>query len=297
MIQEDSISPGKLVQSIFSVDVEDWFHILDIPQLPPPSSWDKLPSRVENNFLHLLDIFGEHEVQVTSFFLGWVGERFPHLVKRALRDGHEIASHGYGHRLVYEMGREAFYEDALRARKLLEDISGAPVLGYRSAGFSARRDTPWFFESLAEAGYQYDSSVFPAKRCHGGISEYRREPHQFVSNNAKILEFPITVTDFLGKQLCFFGGGYLRLFPYWLIRRMAKQVLSEGRPVVFYIHPREIDPAHPRLPMSRMRHFKSYVNLASTESKVRRIFMDFPTTTFRDYLALNVKSLETTYVR
>lgn len=277
------------------MDVEDWFHILDIPSSPPISSWDNLPSRVEKNFLHLLEIFGEHEVHVTCFFLGWVGERFPHLVKRAMRDGHEIASHGYAHRLVYEMGREAFYEDALRARKLLEDISGGPVLGYRSAGFSARQDTPWFFETLVEAGYQYDSSVFPAKCSHGGISEYRREPHQCVNNNAKIMEFPITVTDFLGKPLCFFGGGYLRLFPYRLIRRMANHVLSEGRPVVFYIHPREIDPDHPRLPMSRRRQFKSYVNLASTESKLRRILRNFPTTTFRDYLACNAKYLETSH--
>jgi polysaccharide deacetylase family protein (PEP-CTERM system associated) len=277
------------------VDVEDWFHILDLPSTPPLSAWDSLPSRVEKNFIHLLDIFSEHRVQVTCFFLGWVGERFPHLVKRAVRDGHEIASHGYEHRLVYEMGREAFYKDALRARKILEDISGAPVLGYRSAGFSAREDTPWFFEALVEAGYQYDSSVFPAKRGHGGISDYRREPHQFVSNNTKILEFPITVTDFLGKPQCFFGGGYLRLFPYRLIRRMTKQVLNEGRPVVFYIHPREIDPEHPRLAMSRARQFKSYFNLSSTESKLRNIFRDFPTTTFRDYLARNSNSMETTH--
>jgi polysaccharide deacetylase family protein (PEP-CTERM system associated) len=286
---------AEMAQSIFSVDVEDWFHILDIPSSPPLASWDSLPSRVERNFLRLLDIFGEHEIQVTCFFLGWVGDRFPHLVKRAMRDGHEIASHGYAHRLVYEMGREAFYKDALRARRLLEDISGEAVVGYRSAGFSARQDTPWFFETLAEAGYQYDSSVFPAKRSHGGISEYRREPHLFVSDNAKIMEFPITVTDFLGRPQCFFGGGYLRLFPYRLIRRMTKQVLSEGRPVVFYIHPREIDPDHPRLPMSRGRRFKSYVNLESTESKLHRIFRDFPTTTFRDYLARTAKSLDTSY--
>ena len=283
-------------QSIFSVDVEDWFHILDIPGSPPLSSWDSLPSHVEKNFLHLLEIFGEHEVQVTCFFLGWVAQRFPHLVKRALRDGHEIASHGYAHRLVYEMGREAFHEDALRSRRLLEDISGEAVLGYRSAGFSARPDTPWFLDTLAEAGYVYDSSVFPAKRGHGGISEYRREPHQSVSSNAKIIEFPITVTDFLGSPQCFFGGGYLRLFPYLLIRRMSKRVLSEGRPVVFYIHPREIDPDHPRLPMSAVRRFKSYVNLASTESKLRRIFRDFPTTTFRDFLYRNARFLEASHV-
>ena len=283
------------VKSIFSVDVEDWFHILDIPSAPPLASWGSLPSRVERNFARLLDLFAEHDVKVTCFFLGWVAERFPHLVTRAVGEGHEIASHGYAHRLVYEMGRDRFYEDAVRARKLLEDLSGAPVLGYRSAGFSVRRDTGWFFEELARAGYQYDSSVFPASRGHGGIDRFRREPHRLVSHGASILEFPITVADLFGKPLCFFGGGYLRLFPYPLIHRMAKRVLGEGRPVMFYIHPREIDPAHPRLPMSAPRRFKSYVNLASTEAKVRRILRAFPVTTFRDYLGRYAPSLEITH--
>jgi polysaccharide deacetylase family protein (PEP-CTERM system associated) len=278
-------------KSIFSVDVEDWFHILDVPSTPALSSWDTLPSYVEKNFYRLLDLFAAHDVKVTCFFLGWIGERFPHLVKRALADGHEIASHGYSHRLVYEMGRTEFFRDSVHARKLLEDISGEAVLGYRSAGFSVRADTAWFFEVLCEAGYEYDSSVFPAERGHGGISEYRREPHQIVRHGMSLVEFPITVADLLGKRLCFFGGGYLRLFPYGLIRRMGAQVLGEGRPVVFYIHPREIDPHHPRLPMSAARRFKSYVNLASTEGKLKAICRDFPLITFRDYLAMHMRSL------
>jgi polysaccharide deacetylase family protein (PEP-CTERM system associated) len=271
-------------EGIFSVDVEDWFHILDVPATPPLETWENLPSLVEKNFLRLLDLFAEHQVRVTCFFLGWVAERFPHLVQRAMRDGHEIASHGYAHRLVYEMGRERFHHDAEHARKLLEDVSGAPVLGYRSAGFSIREDTQWFFEALLEAGYQYDSSVFPAERGHGGISRFRREPHRIVTPAGGLCEFPITVADLLGKRLCFFGGGYLRLFPYAIIRRMSAQVLAEGRPVLFYIHPREIDPDHPRLPMNAVRRFKSYVNLASTEEKLKRIFRDFQLVTFRDYL-------------
>jgi polysaccharide deacetylase family protein (PEP-CTERM system associated) len=290
--REGNMSRAELTPSIFSVDVEDWFHISDLPSTPPLSCWDGLPSLVEKNFHRLLDIFAECGVHVTCFFLGWVGERFPQLVRRAHEDGHEVASHGYGHGLLYEIGRESFYQDALRARKLLEDISGAQVLGYRAPGFSACRETPWFFETLAAAGYQYDSSVFPAKRTFGGFSGYRREPHQAGGNNAKMLEFPVSITNLLGHPLCFFGGGYLRLFPYWLIRRQAKHVLSEGRPVIFYIHPREIDPDHPRLPMRMRRRFNSYVNLATTEPKLRRIFLEFPTTTFRDYLNFNAQSLE-----
>ncbi|HLI62480.1 MAG TPA: XrtA system polysaccharide deacetylase [Terriglobales bacterium] len=269
--------------SIFSVDVEDWFHILDVPSAPAISEWSRLPSRVERNFRKLLDIFSEHQVQVTCFFLGWIGERFPHLVKEAAACGHEIASHGYGHRLVYEQGRDEFYEDVHHARLLLQDIAGTPVVGYRAPGFSTTDDTPWFFDVLVEAGYQYDSSVFPAVRGHGGMPEGRRDPYR-VGNDTGIVELPITVADLLGKRMCFFGGGYLRLFPYWLVRKMARQVLAEGRPVVFYIHPREVDPAHPRLPMGRTRTFKSYVNLDGTEAKLRRVLRDFPVTTFQNAL-------------
>jgi polysaccharide deacetylase family protein (PEP-CTERM system associated) len=274
--------------SVFSVDVEDWFHILDVPSAPAISEWANLPSRVEKNFYKLLDIFSEYPVQVTCFFLGWVAERFPHIVKEAAVRGHEIASHGYGHRLVYQQSRQEFYEDAHRARLLLEDIAGVPVLGYRAPGFSTTTDTPWFFDALAEAGYQYDSSVFPAPRAHGGMRDARRDPYR-VQDGTGLIELPITVADFMGSPMCFFGGGYLRLFPYWLIRKKAKEVLSQGRPVVFYIHPREVDPDHPRLPMSRSRTFKSYVNLESTETKIRRVLRDFPVNTFQH--AINSYSL------
>ncbi len=269
--------------SIFSVDVEDWFHILDDPSVPTIEQWATLPSHVEKNFRKLLDIFSESDVQVTCFFLGWVAERFPRLVKEAAARGHEVASHGYGHRLVYQQSRANFYEDVHRSRSLLEDISGMEVIGYRAPGFSTTDETPWFFDALAEAGYLYDSSVFPAERGHGGMPHGRREPYR-TGEDDRLLEFPITVADLMGKRTCFFGGGYMRLFPYWLIRRMALQVLSEGRPVVFYIHPREIDPGHPRLPMTRKRRFKSYVNLETTETKLRRILKDFSVTTFRNVL-------------
>jgi len=280
--------------SIFSVDVEDWFHILDDPSVPAIDQWAALPSRVERNFTKLLDLFSEKNVQVTCFFLGWVAERFPHLVKEAASRGHEVASHGYGHRLVYELSRTEFYEDVRGARLLLQDIAGVEVVGYRAPGFSTTDETPWFFDALAEAGYQYDSSVFPARRGHGGMPHAPRKPHHIGQHDA-LLEVPISVADLMGKPMCFFGGGYLRLFPYWLIRKMALHVLSEGRPVVFYVHPREIDPAHPRLPMSSIRRFKSYVNLETTETKLRRILQDFPVTTFKNLLS-NYPQLAKTHV-
>lgn len=282
--------------SILSVDVEDWFHILDVSSAPPMERWETLPSRVEVNFRRLLDLFEERQAHASCFFLGWVAERFPQLVREAARRGHEIASHGYAHRLVHSMTRDEFYADALRTRKILEDVSGTAVGGFRSAGFSVTEDTPWFFAALAEAGYQYDSSIFPARHGHGGMRHSRREPYRVQGEGANLIEFPISVADLLGKPMCFFGGGYLRLFPYSLTRRMARRVLAEGRPVVYYVHPREIDPAHPRLSMSLVRRFKSYVNLHSTEGKLRRILLEFPTVTFREYLAMNAALLGPAYV-
>jgi polysaccharide deacetylase family protein (PEP-CTERM system associated) len=271
--------------AIFTVDVEDWFHILELPGTPAIKDWDRLPSRVEANFRRFLDLSDAAGVQITCFFLGWVAERFPSLVREAAARGHEVASHGYGHRLVYEQSPGDFFEDAHKARLLLEDILGGPVRGYRGAGFSVTEETPWFFEELVKAGYEYDSSVFPAVRSHGGLRQDRYGPYKIETPSGPLLEFPITVTEVMGRPLCFFGGGYLRLFPYALVRRMTQRVLNEGRPVIFYAHPREIDPDHPRLPMNLKRRFKSYVGLRRMEKKIRRIFQDFPITSFARFRA------------
>lgn len=273
------------MKCVLSVDVEDWFHILDVPSTPPLSQWDAAPSRVERNFLALLEIFADEKTRVTCFFLGWVAAKFPHLVREAEAAGHEVASHGYAHQLVYKLTPDEFYQDAVASKKILEDIVGHEIVGYRAAGFSVTGQTSWFFEKLAEAGYWYDSSVFPAQRGHGGWREGQLAPHPAADLSGDLVEFPMTVTTVMGRRICFFGGGYLRLFPFWLTRHMAHRVLRENRPVLFYVHPREIDPEHPRLPMNMRRRFKSYVNLRTTEQKVRRLLAEFEFTTFRDLLA------------
>ncbi|HEY6290414.1 MAG TPA: XrtA system polysaccharide deacetylase [Terriglobia bacterium] len=273
------------MECIFSIDVEDWFHILDLPSTPDISRWGSLASWVEKNFLRLLDLCDERQVAATCFFLGWVAERFPHLVKEAEQRGHEVASHGYAHRLVYEMGEKDFFEDAVKSRLILEDLTGHAVAGYRSSGFSVTKQTPWFFDALIQAGYRYDSSLFPAKRSHGGIEGGSYAPYRLARNAENLIEFPITVTPVLGRRWCFFGGGYLRLSPGFVIRRMARRVLAEGRPVIFYVHPREIDPDHPRLPMSFGRSFKSYVNLKGTEAKIGAILGEFRFQTFARFIA------------
>jgi polysaccharide deacetylase family protein (PEP-CTERM system associated) len=278
--------------SIFSVDVEDWFHILDVPGAPAMSEWADLPSHVEKGMMRLLDIFSENRVKVTCFFLGWIAERHPRLVAEADSRGHEIASHGYCHKLVYEMTSDEFLQDALRAKGLLEDMTGRPILGYRSAGFSTTEKTPWFFDRLTEAGYRYDSSVFPAQRGHGGMPSASLAPYAATGQPSSLVEFPISVVKIFGRPTCFFGGGYLRLFPYGIIRRMAHKVLTDNRPVIFYIHPREVDPDHPRLEMPFWRRFKSYVNLQTAEPKLIRILNEFRVTTFEDYLNNGAEALE-----
>ncbi len=276
----------KSAKCIFSIDVEDWFHILDLPSTPDLKEWDSLPSCVERNFLSLLDLLAEKDIRVTCFFLGWVAKKFPSLVREASNRGHEIASHGFAHRLVYRMSAHEFLQDLRLSKEIVEDIVGKPALGYRTSGFSVTEQTPWFFEKIVEAGYVYDSSVFPAPRGHGGLKTNKFGPYNIPTKSGDLLEFPITVKKIMGKPICFFGGGYLRLTPYSLIRSMAFKVLHEERPVIFYVHPREIDPHHPQLPMGLLRRFKSYVNLNTTEGKIRRLAADFELTTFEDFISL-----------
>lgn len=180
------------------------------------------------------------------------------------------------------MTRSEFRSDAQRSRLLLEDVSGSSVIGYRAAGFSSTASTPWFFAELCASGYRYDSSVFPARRGHGGNPDSPLRP--YVPAGGGLIGLPVTVTQLGPARICFFGGGHLRLCPYPIIRYMSRRVLASGAPLVFYIHPREIDPDHPRIRMPYHRRFKSYVNLHTTEDKIRNILREFPVTTCRNVL-------------
>lgn len=270
--------------SVFSIDVEDWFHIMDLPSAPRLDEWQGLPSLVERNFFTLLDMLDRRKVRATCFFLGWVAERHPGMVREAAARGHEVASHGYAHDLVYEMSPSDFLADIGRAKALLEDIAGRPVQGYRAPAFSVTADTPWFFENLARAGYRYSSSVFPGGRQHGGLRTFTTAPCIVETPRGAIHEFPISVTSVFGIQRCFFGGGYLRLSPYPVIRWMARRVLADGRPLVFYLHPREIDPTHPRLATPFIRRVKLYSGLRSTAAKLDNIFREFSFLSFAELL-------------
>lgn len=282
---ESIVKTPRQGKCLFTVDVEDWFHIPGSPKGQNVTEWKTFPSHVSKNFRTMLKIFAAKQVRVTCFFLGWVAEHFPELVQEAMNDGHEIACHSYSHGLVYEMTPEEFLEDICKAKHIIEDITGSPVVGYRAPCFSVTEETPWFFDKLCQAGYQFDSSVFPAAHRFGGLRTDNWNPSEIDTASGRISEFPITVARAMGRPMCFFGGGYLRLFPYSVIKKMGMQVLEQGRPIIFYVHPRELDPDHPRLPMNPMARFKSYVNLSTTRAKIEMILDDFNFTTFGEMIA------------
>ncbi len=272
------------MKNILSVDVEDWFHILELSTTPNINTWNNLESRVKNNFYDLLDEFDQTDTKVTCFFLGWVAEKFPEIVKEAHQRGHEIASHGYSHQLIYSQSRQEFINDIIKTKKILEDITRQTVNGYRAPGFSIVKNTTWVMDELVKAGYKYDSSIFPTSHGHGGMNDANIFPHKIETKYGTIREFPLSVVNLFKKRICFFGGGYLRLFPYSMIRYMSKRVNKENRPVIYYIHPREIDPNHPRLQMGWKRKFKSYINLKSTLPKLKNLLSEQNITSFSHWL-------------
>jgi polysaccharide deacetylase family protein (PEP-CTERM system associated) len=260
----------------FTIDVEDWFHILEVSGTPQFAEWDAMPSRLESNFQKLLDLLASHEVKATCFTLGWVARRFPAMLRRAAEQGHEMASHGFGHQVLHVLTREQMREDIRSAKAAIEDATGVLVRGYRAPGFSVTHRTPWVFDEIADAGYSFDSSVFPARHGHGGIPEAPCHPFVISTRHGNLIEFPMSIVKTPLGPFCFFGGGYLRLFPYRLIDTMARRVRRRGRGVIWYIHPREIDPEHPRLQMPSRRQFRSYVNLRGTSEKLRSVLGSSP---------------------
>jgi len=274
----DALDQGRIVNA-FSCELEDWFHILDSDKVPPIEKWDGLTLHVERNTERLLDLLAETRVRATFFCLGWIAERLPRLVRRCHDAGHEIGSHGYGHVLAYQVGRQAFYRDLVRSRQILEDITGEAVEGFRAPGFCVRKDSEWVFDVVAQAGYRYDASVFPAHHGHGGFSLTPPEPHIIDTPEGVLVEIPTTTVRICNRPVCLFGGGYLRISPLPLIRWGIRRVHQSGRPLVVYVHPREIEPDHPRLALGPWRRFKCYTNLRSTMPKLRWLCEHYEFTT------------------
>lgn len=284
-----NISNHKIL-SCLTVDVEDWFHILDSPAVPRIDAWSSLESRVERNVNALLELFDSYSVKATFFWLGWIAERHKNLVRKCMEAGHEIACHGYAHVLAYEVGPDGFREDILRARNTIEDITGEPVRGFRAPGFGITKKAPWAFDIISEAGYQYDSSVFPATHGHGGLSGSPLGLYFIETHNSHLLEIPMSIIKIFRHRTSFFGGGYLRLANISMIKWGIKKLYSAGQPLIVYVHPREIDPGHPRLPLSLLRQFKCYVNLKSTKPKLKWLCERYSFCTLLDMVESYIRS-------
>jgi polysaccharide deacetylase family protein (PEP-CTERM system associated) len=259
-----------------TVDVEDYFHVSVFEGVVPRAQWTSMESRVQANTERLLDLFDEHAVKGTFFVLGWVAERYPALVRAIVHRGHELASHGYGHRLIYNQTPDDFRDDVRRAKALLEDAGGVEVHGYRAPSFSVTTRSMWALDVLLEERYSYDASIFPIRHDRYGIPGAPRWPHHVSRAGGRIYEVPGTTVRMGGTNLPVAGGGYFRILPYawtrWGITRVNER---EQQPAVFYLHPWEVDPAQPRLPAGALGRFRHYRNLHKTEARLRALMRDF----------------------
>jgi polysaccharide deacetylase family protein (PEP-CTERM system associated) len=288
-----AFAPGNVLGSprrdpivnAMTIDVEDYFQVSAFDTVVSREDWHARESRVCANTERLLEILDDASVTATFFVLGWVAERFPKLVRSIAGQGHEIASHGFEHRLVYEQTPQQFRDDIRRARLVLESVTGMPVVGYRAPSYSIIRESMWALDVLIEEGYLFDSSIYPIRHDRYGIPDAPRHVHQIVRQGGSIWEVPGSTVRMGGLNLPIGGGGYFRLLPYawtkWGIRRVNA---VEGRSVVFYLHPWEIDPAQPRLPGSLVSRFRHYRNLDETADRLRALCQQFQFGTISDVL-------------
>lgn len=278
-----------------TIDVEDFFQVNAFARHVRREEWGGIPRRVANNTRRILDMLDEFNVQATFFVLGWVAEREVSLVREIGERGHEIACHGYGHELIYVIGPDRFREDVRRAKSLLECIVGKTVNGYRAPSYSITADSIWALDILVEEGFTYDSSIFPVYHDTYGLPDSPRFPHRIPRKSGSIMEFPLTTyVCRLGNKeyrLPVAGGGYLRLFPASFLRWCIDSVNRiERQPAVLYFHPWEIDPNQPRIKAGMKSRFRHYLNLHSTEGKLRTIIGSRQFTTMHRVLEKTVAS-------
>src|SRR5579863_6731072 len=273
---DEGCVPERLaLRNAMTVDVEDFFQVQAFADRVERGAWEKFPARVSMNTDRVLGLFAGAGVSGTFFVLGWVAERYPDLVRRIVAQGHELASHGFSHVPVHEQSVEQFRTDVRKTKRLLEDISGVPVKGYRAASFSIGAKTLWALDVLAEEGYAYSSSIFPVVHDFYGMPNAPR--FAFRPRRDGFLEVPMTTVAAFGRNLPCSGGGYFRLAPYslscWALRRVN---LREQQPCVFYFHPWEIDPDQPRIEGASFKsRFRHYLNLRRMEARLRRLLRDF----------------------
>lgn len=269
-------SGARATINAMTVDVEDYFHVSNFASVVTRESWSTRESRVERNTDRLLEIFADAGVSATFFVLAWVAERHPQLIAKIAAAGHEIASHGYAHQLVYDEGPDGFRRDIRRAKALLEDASGQRVEGYRAPSFSITGRSVWAIDILLEEGYRYDSSIYPIRHDRYGIPDSPRHVYAIERPAGTLIEIPVSTVRVGGMHLPIGGGGYFRLLPYgWTRWGIARVNRIEERAAIFYLHPWEIDPEQPRLPAGPLARYRHYSNLDQTELRLRRLLREF----------------------
>ena len=266
---------ATVIVNAMTVDVEDYFQVSAFERHVSRDDWERIPCRVEANVERILQLFRDKGIKATFFTLGWIARRYPAMVKRIVDEGHELASHGWEHVRVTNQDPEAFRQDVVRTRALLEDLGGAPVRGYRAASYSIGARNLWALEVLADAGYEYSSSIVPIRHDLYGMPDAPR--FAFRAAHDRLLEIPVTTLEVAGRNVNFGGGGWFRLFPYRLTRWALHKVnREEGQPCIFYFHPWEIDPGQPRMKgIGARTRFRHYLNLDRTFSRLERLADDF----------------------
>jgi polysaccharide deacetylase family protein (PEP-CTERM system associated) len=255
----------------FTVDVEDWYEGIPIA----PEARRIAERRLDVGLDRLLGVMSERGQRGTFFVLGTVAEQHPRSIARIVDAGHEVGCHGWSHDLLYTMTPDRFREETERARAIVADITNSPVTAYRAAYFSVTRESWWALEILADLGFRYDSSVFPVRNWRYGVPGFGHGPQRVATEHGVIVEVPLSVRRLLGRDLPVAGGAYFRLYPYHVTRWNVRSLEEEARPLVFYVHPWELDPDHPRVPFHWKPRLTHYVNLRSTERRLRRLLADF----------------------
>jgi polysaccharide deacetylase family protein (PEP-CTERM system associated) len=260
------------MKNAFTIDVEDYFQVSAFEGVVDRKQWTDMPSRVEDNTRRLLDLGERHHTKATCFVLGWIAERYPNLVREIDQRGHDVACHGYSHRLIYQQSPAEFAEETRHAKEVIEQLLGRPVRGYRAASYSITKRSLWALDTLIELGFEYDSSVFPVRHDRYGIPDAPRFPHVIEREVGSIVEFPVSTLDLAGFNLPVGGGGYFRIFPYWVSAgAIARLNQREGQPAMFYVHPWEIDPGQPRVHAGRLSRFRHYFHLDKCEGRLDRL--------------------------
>jgi polysaccharide deacetylase family protein (PEP-CTERM system associated) len=259
-----------------SVDVEDWFQVLNMAHVIDRADWDRFELRCGDATKRLLALFDQRSAKATFFFLGWVAERLPDLVRLVQSAGHEIGSHGYDHRLLPELGPEGFAADLARTAAILESLTGRRPTAFRACTWSISKRTPWAIDALLQAGVKVDSSIQPVSHPDYGVRRAPTTPYRLSSGSGELIEFPPLVWDVLGRRVPVGGGGYLRLFPLALLRAGLRQKERAGAPGCIYLHPWEVDPQQPRQRLGALRGFCHYVNLHRTHGKLDRLLREHP---------------------